>query len=152
MACVRLLAPLVARCLLLPLLHARVACAACSLPVLHAATCSLKVAGAACGGAASVISIALVDASPGNRTYCNMSRANGRLLYGDGAEAGNEEGYLVGYVNCEWTAAEPLLVDPSQPMRIVVEYDARVQQLGIMAKMELIAIGVRDKDGAGGRL
>jgi hypothetical protein len=82
------------------------------------------------------ISVELQDAVT-NRTVCAASRADGTVIYGTGAAAGDEEGYVVGFTVCRWSAGAERFTR-SHPMRVIAVYDASRRRSGLMGTMILV--------------
>jgi hypothetical protein len=90
----------------------------------------------------SIVSATLQDATT-NQTLCELSAANGGIIYGAGSKAGDELGYAVGQRACAWSdEAEdaPRLV-AGQLMRFTFVYNASEHHTGVMAKWYLNVAG-----------
>lgn len=80
--------------------------------------------------------VAMLDAAT-NATLCAISRDDGGLRYGSGHAAGEEAGYIVGFRTCSWGVRDAPRLRPYQPLRFVVEYDARRYLAGVMGGASL---------------
>lgn len=80
----------------------------------------------------TALSVKLEDATT-NEVLCDMSVANGGIIYGTGTEAGNEKGYIVGQKSCGWSAADAPRLESGRQLRSTFVYNASRHQTGLMA-------------------
>jgi len=78
------------------------------------------------------ISMELMDAVT-NETLCKVERNSGGVVYGNGKEAGDEQGYLVGFNTCSWDGKSARRYRRDHPMRARSVYDASEYHTGVMS-------------------
>lgn len=76
---------------------------------------------------------ATIQVARTNQTLCEVSVANGGLIYGTGDEAGNERGYIVGQRSCTWDAYDAPHLKTGDMLRMTFVYNASRRQTGCMA-------------------
>lgn len=105
---------------------------------------------------ATGLSLTLEDALT-NETLCHVERGGssgtpGGVLYGNGTEPGNEDGYLVGLATCAWSGADAPRRKRSHPLRTVAVYDASSYQTGVMSLWLMSGAQVYDEPGCSAAL
>jgi len=81
------------------------------------------------------ISMELIDDET-NKTICAVHRTAdglGGVIYGNGTEPGNEDGYLVGLTPCSWSAENAFRGRRDRKLRSRSVYDATTSHTGVMS-------------------
>jgi hypothetical protein len=106
----------------------------------------------------TALSLTLQDAVT-NETLCHVERGSGSgsgsgggVLYGNGTEPGNENGYLVGLLPCTWSGSNAPRLKRSHPLRTTAVYSAASYQTGVMSLWLMNGAQVYDRQACGAAL
>lgn len=95
----------------------------------------------------TALSLTLQDAIT-SETLCHVERGSGSsggVLYGNGTEPGNENGYLVGLLPCTWNGSNAPRLKRSHPLRTTAVYNASTYQTGVMSLWLMNGAQVSDR-------